>query len=868
MKILFFRGIVMISLHNINKFYNSGTQKFHALKDVNIVFPEKGMVFIVGKSGSGKSTLLNVIGGIDSYDSGELIIDGLNTKNFSRNDFNSYRNSYIGFIFQEFNVIKNLTVFENIALSLQLKNESIKDNYDLIMNTIEVVGLKGKEKRKMNQLSGGERQRVAIARALVKNPKVIIADEPTGNLDKNNRDIVMDILKNLSTNHLVLIVTHDKFLSKKYSNYEITLKDGQIIHNTLENINHSNKEELNKRTNLNLNPIQPSFKTPILLSLKSLKQNLIRFIFIIVFFCISLIFANTTINLYFSNATAQYSRFQTEYNNKYITLSRQQTLYNQTVKTGFFQIDTINYENLIRSFNQDNGETESNNNYQYKIYKTFKNPIAINQNLEGNLDFIHSESIDNIIVIEDLTEFEKDYTIIPVYNTLPNSQMPIRCYITDYVAESLIANNYFNDTVDENWSNYFADKTIQSENLNNKIYIEGIIETNFNDFIDADLDDPNTFASFTDNKAFYNSLFFNSSIYVSAENANQFVSTNNIQYTYDDFIYSALNQNGIFNNIKLTSYGNTLSIIKGKKPEKKTSDDDFEQIAISTGLLEKVFHYTADEIQFDEDGSMDYALLNPETNTAATFTFYGYRRVMANFSCQVVGIIENEDPVIYFCNPNETNMYYNYLKTSFSDYDNSSKNFGGSLTVLISDSEESNISLYQALRENNITIDNLSYIKLQVVNQFINENLILFLGLFFALCVFSILMIFNFVVITIKNSTKDIGIYMSLGMNGFKISFIYLFQIIIVSTISFILSLIGAIIFLNLLDINLSTTASDLINQYYNLDILPIDFQTFKITTSGILISLLIAYLVPILSVIIPLINLSRKRPIDVLKVS
>lgn len=213
-------------------------------------------------------------------------------------------------------------------------------------------------------------------------------------------------------------------------------------------------------------------------------------------------------------------------------------------------------------------------------------------------------------------------------------------------------------------------------------------------------------------------------------------------------------------------------------------------------------------------------------------------------------------------------MYYNYLKTSFSDYDNSSKNFGGSLTVLISDSEESNISLYQALRENNITIDNLSYIKLQVVNQFINENLILFLGLFFALCVFSILMIFNFVVITIKNSTKDIGIYMSLGMNGFKISFIYLFQIIIVSTISFILSLIGAIIFLNLLDINLSTTASNLINQYYNLDILPIDFQTFKITTSGILISLLIAYIVPILSVIIPLINLSRKRPIDVLKVS
>ena len=187
---------------------------------------------------------------------------------------------------------------------------------------------------------------------------------------------------------------------------------------------------------------------------------------------------------------------------------------------------------------------------------------------------------------------------------------------------------------------------------------------------------------------------------------------------------------------------------------------------------------------------------------------------------------------------------------------------------LISDNQEDNISLYQSLRENNITIDNLSYIKLQVVNQFINDNLILFLALFFALCVFSVLMIFNFIVVTIKNSTKDIGIYMSLGMNGLRISFIYLFQILVVSTISFIISLIGAIIFLNLLDTNLSAEASNLINQYYNLNILPIDFQTFKVTSTGITISLLIAYIVPTLSVIIPLINLSRKRPIDVLKVS
>ena len=133
---------------------------------------------------------------------------------------------------------------------------------------------------------------------------------------------------------------------------------------------------------------------------------------------------------------------------------------------------------------------------------------------------------------------------------------------------------------------------------------------------------------------------------------------------------------------------------------------------------------------------------------------------------------------------------------------------------------------------------------------------------------FSILMIFNFVVVTIKNSTKDIGIYMSLGMNGFKISFIYLFQIILVSTIAFVLSSVGAIVFLNLLDNSLSIQSSDLILEKYNFDLAPIDFKTFGITKTGILVALGLAYLVPLLSVIIPLFNLSRKKPIDVLKVS
>lgn len=855
----------MIKLTNINKYYNSGAEKFHALKDINIVFPDKGLVTIVGKSGSGKSTLLNIIGGIDNYDSGELLIDNVNTKDFSKKDYNSYRNTYIGFIFQEFNVVKNLTVYENISLSLRLKNESLKDNDELISKTIESVGLKGKENRKMNQLSGGERQRVAIARAIVKNPKVIIADEPTGNLDKKNRDVVMDILKEISKDKLVIIVTHDKSLSQKYSIDEITLKDGAVINNTLD------KKEQVIESDINLDPIQPSYKTSIFLSFKSLKQNLLRFIFIILFFTISLVFANTTINLYFSNATEEYVNFQKDYNNSYIKLSQEQSFYNQNVKSGLFQIDTFGYNELINSFSKENTEE---NNYTYKVYKTFKNEIPIDWNFTGRLDYIYTDTIENIIIIEDFSEFSKDYEIVYVNNTISSK---VKCYISDFVAYSLLACDYFDDYVDldeeeisiEQVAEYLTNRTITSDQFNYPIQIEGIVVTNYNEFIDVDLDDPNYYASFTDNLIFYNSLFFQIGNYVGSTNTNEFVSTNNLNYVYDDLIFSALNKEGIVNDVLMTSYNDSLTLLKGKKPEKKLEESDLEQIAISTALLELITGMNADQIEINmnsENG--DIALINPETGTAATFAFYGFSRVITSFSCQVVGIIESEEPTVYFCNPDENTMYYNYLKLSMSDYDSGSKNFGGYLTIAISDDIDSNISLYQALRDNNLSIDNLSYIKLQVVSEFINDNLILFLGIFFALCMFSILMIFNFVVTSIKNSTKDIGIYMSLGMNGLKIAFIYIFQILLVSTIAFIVSSVGAIVFLRLLDTSLSNNASDIINLTYNLNLAPIDFKTFGITRLGIVTSLAIAFIVPFVSVVIPLVNLSRKKPIDVLKIS
>lgn len=198
-----------------------------AIDDVSVRFGEKGMVFLLGKSGSGKSTLLNLCGGLDSPDSGEIIIKGRSSKDFSRSDFDSYRNTFVGFIFQEYNILNEFSVEDNIALALELQGKN--KNKEQVRAILEQVELEDFAKRKPNTLSGGQKQRVAIARALVKNPEIIMADEPTGALDSNTGKQVFDTLKKLSKDKLVIVVSHDREFAKIYGDRIIELKDGKII---------------------------------------------------------------------------------------------------------------------------------------------------------------------------------------------------------------------------------------------------------------------------------------------------------------------------------------------------------------------------------------------------------------------------------------------------------------------------------------------------------------------------------------------------------------------------------------------------------------------------------------------------------------
>ena len=218
----------MLEVKNLVKVYKPKKGKeVRALNGVSIKFPEKGLVFILGKSGCGKSTLLNMLGGLDRVDSGEIIIKGKSSKDFTQADFDSYRNTYLGFIFQEYNILNEFTVGANVGLALELQGR--KATKEAINEILQQVEMEEYASRKPMQLSGGQKQRIAIARALVKNPEIILADEPTGALDSKTGIQVFDTLKALSKEKLVIVVSHDREFAESYGDRVIELKDGEVI---------------------------------------------------------------------------------------------------------------------------------------------------------------------------------------------------------------------------------------------------------------------------------------------------------------------------------------------------------------------------------------------------------------------------------------------------------------------------------------------------------------------------------------------------------------------------------------------------------------------------------------------------------------
>ena len=219
----------MLSLNKISKSYKTGDFVQQALKDVSLDFRKNEFVAILGPSGSGKTTLLNIIGGLDRYDSGDLIINNKSTKKFKATEWDAYRNNCIGFIFQNYNLISHISILNNVELGMTLSGVSSSKRKKKALELLDKVGLKDHAHKKPNQLSGGQMQRVAIARALANDPDIILADEPTGALDSNTSVQIMELIKEIAKDKLVIMVTHNAELANQYANRIVEFKDGELI---------------------------------------------------------------------------------------------------------------------------------------------------------------------------------------------------------------------------------------------------------------------------------------------------------------------------------------------------------------------------------------------------------------------------------------------------------------------------------------------------------------------------------------------------------------------------------------------------------------------------------------------------------------
>ena len=262
----------MLKLIGINKIYKAGDMEVHALKDINLEFRESELVAVLGPSGCGKTTMLNIVGGLDKYTSGDLIINGISTKEYVDSDWDAYRNSTIGFVFQNYNLISHLTVIENVELALTLSGVSASERRARAEQALKEVGLETQFNKKPNQLSGGQMQRVAIARALVNNPDIVLADEPTGALDSVTSVQIMELLKEVAKTRLVIMVTHNGDLADRYANRIIRLLDGEIISDT----NPIDSETLTENVARRPKKTSMSFITAFKLSLKNLFTKKLR----------------------------------------------------------------------------------------------------------------------------------------------------------------------------------------------------------------------------------------------------------------------------------------------------------------------------------------------------------------------------------------------------------------------------------------------------------------------------------------------------------------------------------------------------------------------------------------------------------------
>lgn len=478
----------MLELKNITKIYKSNNITQKALDKVNIKFRDNEFVSILGPSGSGKTTLLNIIGGLDRYTSGDLIIGGISTKHYKDRDFDTYRNHKIGFVFQSYNLIAHQTALSNVELALTIGGVSKKDRKKRALEALKKVGLKDHVNKKPNQLSGGQMQRVAIARALVNNPDILLADEPTGALDSKTSVQIMNLLKDIAKDRLVIMVTHNPDLALEYSTRIINLKDGIVIDDSNSyDSKEENKTIIGKKTSM-------SFLTALSLSLNNLMTKKARTF--LTAFAGSIGIIGIALILGLSNGVSSYiDKKQEETLSNYPLTIQKNTMNISSVMTSMMGSKKEKYNDGLVHSNNMLSDLLTSLNVKKNNLKDFKSYLEKNKDIKKyvsdiqykyDIDInIYTKDIDNNIIqvnptnlANNLGDFSKymqfsDNNVF--YELFDNEKMLLDNY--DLVAGNLPA-NYNEVVVMVDSDNQISDYTLYALGLKSQKDLENILLNN------------------------------------------------------------------------------------------------------------------------------------------------------------------------------------------------------------------------------------------------------------------------------------------------------------------------------------------------------------------------------------------------------
>ena len=865
----------MIQISNLTKVYKSKKKNNHkALDNINLTLPNSGLVFIIGKSGSGKSTLLNLLGGLDNTTSGNVVVDGNDITNFNENELSNYRNNHIGFIFQDYHLLDELTVYKNIVLSLNLNK--INDN-GLVLKALEKVGLSGYENRYPTELSGGERQRVAIARAIVKKPFVILADEPTGNLDNETGTQIVDLLKELSKECLILIVSHNTIDTYKYADRIIKLSYGKIISDesrnpdyldnvtyvddvmyypmdqtlTNEDINNFNQKveqnkikkvigQSNKYINTSTNDNQErnikidkknlSIKNMFKLCLTFLKSKVFRITassFMIAVIIVILALSQTIITF---DSDEIISREMNKYNQNSLLVDKQMTddqksnsggNYNVCIDEGDIKaFKDVGYEGDIYEVLSYSVPIASSTNGAGMIYNYFQNGIYIN------------ETFGTLIVNEEfLNKKFGDFE----YKVKLDKFHPLGVVITDYIADSILAINekYIGKSYEDilgpyGYKNFTTDRII----------INGIIETGykeryknvFMDFLSGKVDKISDLYKYEEfskfNSELYDSLGYSYSL--NPNLLNDYVSNKDIDIVW---------------HYKLVFDGNEFVITNGQMPYfihyKYNFDLKENEIVMNIDKYNRIFNtnYTKDTIN----------TFIPHKVNLSQYYFYDYNNENSLFNEEVyIKAISDKFICTAIISDDLLEVFTNNVIMKTGLY------FDGidGISNVINLANELNYKPTTYILEGVHTMT-------KAVDVFIP----IFELVAIVLCAGIIFIMISFSTKMVKDKMHDIGILKALGCKNNTIGIVFGLQLLLIAIFTILLSTVGYFFFIDLANDVLIESLKILAPTHIVLDL---DFLTFKMDIVGI--NSLLVMVLTIISFVIPMLKIYRIKPVKIIK--